>query len=182
MKSLLLALFMLCCAMSHVHAWQSETGAAPDPDNEWRKSAGEFGAMMFITGKYQEFIEAWEKPASPTYVPNISTTETAVRGQTVRVMVMFANCTEDKDGNCHVLVDFTIKRPDGTIYASFKEKDLWKGKKPPKNMTFLGNASLGVEIEQDDPYGVYKIQASIRDLNGGHSFDLVQHLTVKQEN
>jgi hypothetical protein len=179
MKLLLPALLLCGAIATPTYAWQNPFGSLSS--NEWHKSAGEFEATMVITDKYQDFLEAWQKPASPNYRPNISTTETAVRGQTVRVILLLVNCTQNESGNCNTRVDFKITKPDGSVYDTYKDNELWQGKQPPKDLIILSNSSLGFNVEQDDPYGVYQISATIRDENSGKNFELLRRLTVKAE-
>jgi hypothetical protein len=142
-------------------------------DEPWRKSSGTFGAMLLLTDHPYEFVEEWKRPELPT----IHTTTVAERGRPIAAFVIFLGCKEIS-GNCKSTVDFTILRPDGTEYGKQDGLELWSGPTPAENVIQLGRASMGVEIEPNDPAGKYVMKARVHDLNASATIDLVQEFTV----
>ena len=159
---------------------RSETG--PVADNEWTSFEKDFGAMLVITDKHDEFVQAWNKPAAPDYQPRMSTVSQAVRGSTVVALVLFTNCTANEAGNCDSEVDFRVLRPDGSVYAEFANIELWKLKVPPKGVLSLGKAFVGFKIEMDDPLGTYRFEAVVRDKQANYRLALAQSLEVVGSN
>lgn len=148
------------------------------PDEPWRKSDGEFGAILLLTDKPEAFLEQWSRPAKPGYVPSIKTVAEASRGDVVAAMILFARCTPAESGKCRSTASFKVIRPDGSIYAEHTGAVLWQEAPPAKASLQVAEAHLAFEIENDDPLGVYKIQTTVRDLIGGESVTLTQELGV----
>ena len=47
--------------------WREEGKVVPD--TAWMKSSGNFGAMLFLTDKADDFFKEWNHEASPDYRP-----------------------------------------------------------------------------------------------------------------
>jgi hypothetical protein len=93
-------------------------------------------------------------------------------------MLLFSRCTPAASGSCESIADFRVVQPDGSSYAEHLGALLWREAAPDKTALQLGGAHLVFEIEQDDPIGVYKIHATVRDLIGKRAVALVQDLAV----
>jgi hypothetical protein len=159
------------------HAQWRENGK-PVPDNEWRKSIGDFGAQLEFTAKPDELFAAWEKPGDYVQVPGF--TDSVHRNETIVGVVFFTGCKPDADGNCNATVDYLILRPDGTVYADLKGGELWKNKRAPSGHEVqLAAQPLGIRIESADPFGSYTVTATIRDINAGLNLKLVRTIRVE---
>jgi hypothetical protein len=156
--------------------WQSNGERVAD--EPWRRSDGDFGAMLLLTAHPDEFVEQWNRPAAPGYQPRIRTVTEAARGDVVSALVLFARCADDASGACWSEVDFRVVRPDGVTYAELEGAVVWKSKPPPETQLQLAQDRLGFEIEPDDPTGVYQIHATVRDMVSDRSVHLVQTLEV----
>jgi hypothetical protein len=174
-RALLASVLLLSAATAHGQ-WRQNGDVVPD--QAWRKSDGEFGALLLLTDKPDTFLEQWSRPAAPGYAPNIKTVTEARRGDVVAAMILFTRCAPATSGRCASIADFRVIRPDGSIYAEHPGAVLWREAPPGKTALQLGEAHLAFGIEQDDPIGVYKIHATVRDLIGKRSVALVQELTV----
>jgi len=142
---------------------QSGSAQKSEPPDTWRASTGDFAAMMVFTDEPQKFLEEWSKP--PEAVPQISSVESAHRGDTVVAFVFFSGCKANK-GNCDCEVDFRLLRPDGSVYAEHSGVELWKRKPPPPGGNLqLSVANLGFRVEPLDPLGKYNLKASVHDRN-----------------
>jgi len=134
-------------------------------DESWRRSDGPFGAMLLLTDQPEQFHRAWNHPDSPGYTPTIHRVSEVRRGGRVAAMIVFARCAPDSMGSCRSEVDFTVLRPDGSVYASDHGSSLWEGPPPPDLQ--LGNAYLLLNLEPTDPLGRYQIHAAVRDEVAG---------------
>jgi hypothetical protein len=143
-------------------------------DNPAQKSVKGFGAQLLIVEKPQEFIQEWSKPETP----HINPVSVAKRGEPLGVLVLFAGCKPDSKGVCNAEVDYTIYKPDGSIYGEQKAQELWKLEAPPVPNIQLGRAILVLRIEKKDPAGEYKAKARVHDLNADVSFELETRLGV----
>ena len=59
-------------------------------------------------------------------------------------------------GKCNVNIDYSIYRPDGTVFRELKLQPVEEGKGVP---------SLHFTLTAADPAGLYRVVATIRDLN-----------------
>lgn len=175
----ILSALLMGLVVTAVHA-QWRQGGKDVPDTEWRKTDGDFGAMFLVTDDPKGFFERWNRPPSPDYKPELTTASSAKRGDTVAGMVLFTGCAPDPDGNCDSEVDFKVLYPDGSTYADLKGAELWKGKPAPSSLQVsVGN--LGLEIEDDDPFGVYRLEAVVRDNIADRKITLRQTIEVVDE-
>ena len=162
--SWLLLLVLALAAGPALGQWREDGKVVPD--NDWRKSAGSFGAMMMLTEDPEKFFEQWNKPPSPDYKPKITTTEELRRGGHVAALVLFIGCQADSSGNCSVEADYLLRSPDGGVYGEQKNVKVWKDKPAPPDMTMqLGVSVFGLEVEEGDPLGTYMFEAKVRDRN-----------------
>jgi hypothetical protein len=152
----------------------------PVPDDAGRKSDGEFGAMLVVTDKLDQFLREWDKPDDPSHPPYISRAKQAKRGDVVWAVVVFTNCAAGSDRLCRADVDFDIVRPDGSSYASHKAAELWHGPPPPRHILQLSAARLGFQVELNDPLGTYTIRATALDRVANRKVTLEQKLDVRE--
>jgi len=143
-----------------------------------RKTVGDFGTMLMVTDDPDGLFEAWARPPSPEYGPNISEVSTAHRGDVVLAFVVFSGCAENSGGNCDANVKYTAYFPDGSMYGQHSGA-LWVGfPDPGKGSLQLSEGNLGLRIEPDDPFGIYRITADIVDNVSGAEFSLLTEITV----
>jgi len=158
--------------------WQTDEKATPD--EPWRKHQGDFGAMLVFTSEPDQFLEAWSRPPTDDYRPEMVLTGSTRRGETVAAFVLFAGCRPDSKGKCSSSVDFVLRKPDGSVYAEHVGAELWIDKPaPPPRRLQLGVANLMLRVETDDPLGVYRLKAEVRDHLANVELRLEQTLTVE---
>lgn len=92
---------------------------------------------------------------------------------------MFAGCKTDSAGVCNSEVDYTVIKPDGSVYAERKAQPLWKEQAPPAPNIQLGRAILAFRMESKDAAGEYKVKAKVSDLNAGITFELETKFRLK---
>ncbi len=147
---------------------QWKKGDERTPDTLDRKSVNGFGAHLLIVENPRAFIEEWQKPETPKIDP----VSQVKRGILLGAFVLFAGCKPDAQGRCNAEVDYTVYKPDGSVYAERKEQPLWNETAPPGTNIQLSNAILGIRMEPNDPVGDYKVKAKVADLNAQISFEL----------
>lgn len=131
--------------------------------------------MLLLTPDVEKFYEEWRRPETPTIV----ITKTAYRGKPITAVVVFTGC-KARRGNCRIIVDFTVLRPDGTEYGSAKSVAAWVIKPGArKGIVQVSEATLGVVIEPQDPSGEYLVKASVHDRNAKLDLELAQPFTVE---
>ncbi len=146
---------LLALIVTAAHAQSSET---------WQRSDGEFSALLIVTDEIETFLEAWSKPAAPGYSPPVKPAEKTARGEVVTAVVLFSGCSPAEDGNCSCDADFTVLRPDGSVYGEQRGVSVWDFPPPPGRNLQLSNGRLEFRIGAHDPAGSYRIQALVRDL------------------
>lgn len=177
MKRLLcfVCVLVISSFLSYAH---SEKDGAEIADDSWSKQKDRFGAMLFLSDKPDEFLEAWDQTTKGV---SIHTTDTISRGVPIVAFVIFVGCKPDDEGLCNATVDFTVLKPDGTEYASFKDKDLWKNKPAMEEDALQLSADyIGVIIEPDDPLGRYEVRVLVRDHNADVSLELKREFTATE--
>ena len=113
--------------------------------------------------------------------------------------VELRGCKQNAQGVCNVRVNYTIYKPDGSIFATRaveQREILWKKRAPPaprrsdpKSRNSLkrqgrktgggiasdqskGLARMHFKLGKDDPAGEYKVKAKVTDLNADISFEI----------
>jgi hypothetical protein len=153
------------------------------PDTEWTElaptSGNQFSAVMLLSDSPDEVLRSWQKPEAS--VP-VRTADAIAPGAPIVAFIFFTGCRPDENGLCNASVDFTVLKPDGSIYERFTDRELWKGRPaPPVGMMRLSAEYVGVVIEPQDPLGKYEVRASVHDLNAGETLELSREFTAKPE-
>jgi len=156
--------------------WQEDGQQANE--SAWRKSDGDFGAMLLVTDQLQAFLEQWNRPPSPDYQPNISTADEAPRGGTVAAVVLFHGCAAGEQGTCRSVADFRVLRPDGSVYFAHENAPIWQDLPPARGAIQLGLAKLAFQVKDDDPLGEYTIETTVRDEVKDRTVVLTQPVRV----
>ena len=169
-KTILLTL--LVCAPTAAQWKQNDQRAADAPD---RKSVKGFGGHLILVENPRAFIEEWMKPETPRINPASEVT----REMSLGAFVLFAGCRPNKDGICNAEVDYTIYKPDGTVFVKRENEPLWKRAAPPPPIIQLSSAILAFRMRDIDVSGEYKIKAKVSDLNADVSFELETKFTLK---
>ena len=94
-------------------AGQWHSNGEPLPDASWRKLQNGFGAMLVLSNRPDEFLEAW---VQRTPGVSISTTRIGRRGQSLAPFIFFIGCAENRLGVCDTAFDLEVIRPDGTAF------------------------------------------------------------------
>lgn len=132
--------------------------------------------MLLLSDEPDSVLRTWATPSAG--VP-VKTADTITRGVPIVAFVFFAGCKPDESGLCNASADFTILKPDGSVYESFSDRDLWKRKPaPPDGMLRLSAEYVGVVIEPEDPLGRYGVWVSVHDLNANTTLELRQTFTA----
>jgi hypothetical protein len=76
------------------------------------------------------------------------------RHEAITVIVTIAECAKDGKGMCNASADVVAYKPDGSIHSDMKNVSLNTGR---------GTASL--KLAAGDVTGIYKLVATVRDLN-----------------
>jgi hypothetical protein len=153
--------WLLCGGAALAHLTDDDF-ATPTPRAS--RSVNGFSATLLLSDAPDEVLQTWTAPT--TIDAAVKTTDTIKRGTPIVAFVFFSGCLPDENGMCNASADFTILRPDGSVYESFNDRDLWRDKPAPPDGTLgLSAEYVGVVIEPDDPLGTYQVRVDVHDLN-----------------
>ena len=76
------------------------------------------------------------------------------RSEAVTVVVMVQGCQPDAQGTCRASADVVAYKPDGSVHSEMKDINIGSGR---------GTTTL--KLAPTDETGVYKVVATVRDLN-----------------
>lgn len=156
-------------------AWH-ETGSATAVETDNVKSDKGFGAQLLITDD-KDYLEKWQTPTEGFY---LHTVNSAVRGEPVFILIIFANPGVDEKGLCDIVADLKVTRPDGTVSSDRKDSDCWRNMPPPPAGNIqMAKTSLGIVIEEGDPAGRWKIEAVVKDRVKDAAVRLSNYFDVK---
>jgi hypothetical protein len=133
---------------------------------QWR-SDGDFGASLVVTDRLNG--------------STLHAAKAAVRGEVVWGVILFSRCAADAHGRCRAVADFTVLRPDGSVYASHEGAEVWSAMPPRRKTPQLSSARLGLHIRPTDPLGRYRIRAVVKDLEAKRSVTLESALVVGEK-
>lgn len=138
------------------------------PDTERRRSVGAFCASLLITDDPNIFAN-WDKRSEVFAYQGIDSIE---KGAFFVAVVAFANPSVDAAGNAHLVADFSLLRPDGSLYGEMKDMQAWDGPPPKENILELTTKYLKGRLEPGDPLGTYQVVATIQDQVSGKKLEL----------
>ncbi len=101
----------------------------------------------------------------PTRPPHLSACSKVVKGQPVMIRVILSK-PAIRDGIADVLMDLSMRRPDGTFKNLAQDLPAIRGKCSGQGV-FLSMAGATMVPEEQDPFGVYEIIAILKDRNNG---------------
>ena len=173
--SFVLACFLLVPLIVNA-GWQDREGN-PQPDTPDKKSIGDFGAWLILTGKEDEAFKNWNTPSEGVY---LDTEDKFKRNEFVSALVIFSGCGEDDKGNCNLAVKFKIFQPDGRVYSDMPMQEAWIDKPSPGRALQMSYGYMKVRIEDDEPLGTYEITVDVIDANSGKVIRLSSKFQVSE--
>jgi hypothetical protein len=139
--------------------------------------AAGFRALMLVTPDPAALRRAWHGPQQP---PRLNVTTRARRGVPVEAMIVLSGCRAGADGKCRVTAEFSVLRPDGSLYRRPVRGTVW-GKAPaaPGRM-MLGDGSAGFRLEAGEPTGTYRLVVKVTDEVAGVSAQAEQAVAAAE--
>ena len=144
----------------------------PVTDSSWAKTKGKFGAVLFFTEEKNELFEIWLEDTE--YVDIDIDTEKAIkRNVPIAALIIFSNCTSDKNGMANVVVSYTVYGPDGDIYVKRDEVEVWVDKPAlPERILELSVDYMEMVFDKSHPSGFYSVKALVHDKNAHITLEL----------
>jgi hypothetical protein len=170
-RSLTLALLTALAPMTADAQWRTRDGAKLE-DTPSQQSERGLGAMLQIAteAESKRFHEEWY--GTPTdHAPELQTTGTAHRGDTVSILVLYAGCALDDatqetiaagKAPCSAQLRLRVIAPDGSDYTDMEEMSLAQSQpSAPKHIVQLSPVELKIRFEPEDALGDYRVEARI---------------------
>ncbi len=172
MRTILVLVTLLMLGPLEVNGqWCERETGAPAPDNEWRKTTGDLGAMLVVTTQPEGFLRDW-RTTPQAYAPRAAPSDRVQRGGVIAVLLFFSGCAVAAGQACPTVVDFKVLRPDGSVYGDFPANKVWPHPAPRQGLALLSEAHLEIDIEPDDPFGTYTVLAVLREPQSGRVIQL----------
>lgn len=160
--------------VSEEEGWFISGGRSPDTENIKTKDG--FGAQLWLTND-EKFFDSWNKPETP----RLTILKSTKRNEPVFVIILFINPGVNEKGKTDVTFDVSVKKPDGSIYADFKDLEVWQEKPAlAKNQIQLAAKHIGIGIENEDPLGKYTIEVLVKDNIKKVELPLYHELIAKE--
>lgn len=167
-----LALALLAAITPALGVAAQDAPTAPAPDNV-EAAAGELRIVHLWSTEPDAFLTAWRGATPPT----LPTANRMARNQPIQQFVLYANCTRDAAGECHVTAKVLITAPDGNAYGDPLAFTVVKGSDtaPPGNIG-LSAGGIGLRVEDGEQLGRYRVELVATDHNAGATATSVIHL------
>ena len=170
MKLISTTLFLILLGASPAFSlWEQNDQTAVGEPNY--KEVNGFSGYLTVDDEPREHVRRW---LDPVEIPTVSAMPTMKRGKTMGAFVELMVCKQNARRVCNVRVNYTIYKPDGSIFATravWQKEILWK-KQGPRRSYPLGLARMHFRLGRDDPDGEYKVKAKVIDLNADISFEI----------
>jgi len=133
-----------------------------------------FSILQVAVPDSAKFIAGWKLGAGGS-----SATTKTVANQPLFTFLIFRGCKANAQGNCDVVADYVITRPDGTTNEENKNFVVWNKAAPtdPKK-PYLSDGALGYGVDDDGPFGDYRVVATVTDRVAGITLTTEQTLTI----
>jgi hypothetical protein len=133
-----------------------------------------FSVLQVAVPDSAKFIAGWKLGAGGD-----SATTRTVANQPLFTFLIFRGCKADAKGNCDVVADYVIHRPDGTTNEENKNFVVWNKAAPtdPKK-PYLSDGALGYGVDDEGPFGDYRVIATVTDRVAGITLTTEQTLTI----
>ena len=170
MKIVSTTLFLILIAAAPAFSLWEQDDIQPYIEPNFKRVNG-FSGYLTLDDEPREYVRRW---LDPVEIATVSAMPTMKRGKTMGAFVELTVCQRNARRVCNVRVDYTIYKPDGSIFATraiLQKEILWK-KQGPRRSYPLGLARMHFRLGRDDPAGKYQVKAKVSDLNAGISFEI----------
>lgn len=191
-RCLALALLFALAPTTADAGWRTPDGVMLE-DTPSQQSEHGFGAMLQIAtdAESRRFHEEWYGTATD-HSPKLQTIDSARRGDTVSILVLYAGCALDDASQdtiatgkapCDAQLRLRVVAPDGADYTDLEEMSLAQSQpSAPGHIMQLSPVELKIRFEPEDALGDYRIEARIDHPDKDSLLQLSTTLTLKPAN
>ena len=170
MKRVITTLFLALIAATPAFSLRGQDQKSSDEPNY--KSVNGFIGYLTLDDDPRDHVRRW---LDPVEIVTVSAMPTMKRGKTMGAFVELLGCKQNDRGVCNARVNYTIYKPDGSIFATsevWQRGLLWKKQTSSGRTGRKGLARMHFKFGKDDPAGEYKVKAKVADLNADISFEI----------
>ncbi|WP_299426033.1 hypothetical protein [Sphingomonas bacterium] len=133
-----------------------------------------FSVLQVAVPDADKFIAEWKLGGGGK-----SATTKTVANRPLFTFLIFRGCKANAEARCDIVADFVITRPDGTINDENKGVVVWDKAAPtdPKK-PYLGDGALGYGVDDEGPFGDYRVVATVTDRVAGVTLTTELTLTI----
>lgn len=156
-------------------AWVDSNGK-PVPDTESMRSDGNFGVQIVLTPNEEQFRQTWN---STKGTPKLVSTNSVRFASSVSALIILHGCTPNLKGVCDVVSEFVLESPNGAKFPA-GGGPVWSSAPMQSGLLQLGQASMTVGFDKNDPVGDYKITSKVKDNVSGKTLTVIRKLSVSK--
>lgn len=153
---------------------QSFAATYGSPVRENIKQGEQIKAMTMLISNYNEFKTEWDS-TSFEHKPHAKLASNAKIGDSVNLVILFANCLPDQDSNCNVSFKARIYKDDKLIYETPKKEQ--QAAFMSDTTLQLSNMTLDTKFENNDE-GNYRYDVEVTDENADDTVNLSTYILV----
>lgn len=125
-----------------------------------------------------ELLEkTWATPSDTVHVDSIDRVRI---NQPISAFIVFSGCQATPTGKCNVSMAFRVIQPDGKVYATTSNMEVWQDQDAPGSALALSVQYLRIRIEPHEPRGRYTVYVEVRDNNSGKVLALKKTFTASE--
>lgn len=169
------SIILISATVSVLGQWRDPQTGKPVEETEWRKSVKGLGAELVLIDDEEAFLKEWETPES--HVATVKSASKMKRGAVLSAELLFFGCGRPK-GNCDATADFTVLKPDGSVYGNIRGAIAWSGPAPKPEIVVLSSAHLRMLIDPAGQLGEYTVRGTLREAHGSRQVKLTRRFDV----
>lgn len=136
---------------------------------------------MYIVEDHAGLLESWASRSQPFDLASLPNIDYVSKGLEAHVVLFFVNCLKPSTCGSDFVADFTVLKPDGSEYGTYRGRRMWSGDPPPEDLFRLALPYVVFVAEPDDPVGPYHFRARISAAGTDNAIDLSRTVVVDEQ-
>lgn len=126
-----------------------------DSAKEWQKRSGDLKVWLALVRDPYALGKEWFG-TSPYHIPPVYTVSQTRRREIFSTAVFFSGCAQE-NMTCAATLDFSVVRPDGSIFKESKGNKILFENVPSPRQALLSDAFITVELGASASPGIYSV-------------------------
>ncbi|MEO8006696.1 MAG: hypothetical protein ABI771_17395 [Betaproteobacteria bacterium] len=153
-------LFLMMLAYPHLAFSDGERfgpDVPMDPAKEWQRRSGDLKVWLALVEDPHSLGKEWFG-TSPYHIPPVYMVSRTRRREKFSTAVFFSGCAKE-NMPCAATLDFSVVRPDGSIFKESKGNKILIDNVPSPRQALLSDLFITVELGASAPPGTYSVIA-----------------------